>query len=231
MPLVEMKGPIRGVLWIHNAILAETQTFQDAVRSLQSTQPIDPGLPEQFKFFRRVLEFHETSEDEQVFPILDEKYPHVSATYDFDHQRQQTSYAEVQATLEALTTAADGARPAMLDRLVSQATAFAATMELHVAKENELLYPLYDRTFSVEEQEALQTKGMQEHPPPPDLMPLVGPWMFRLQPRDDDRADLARFFLSMFPPQQRTGLIQMLSGAVSPSEWSEVVRRVPELAG
>ena len=102
-------------------------------------------------------------------------------------------------------------------------------MELHVAKENELLYPLYDQTFSVEEQVAINTRLQQEHPPEPELMAQVMPWMFRLQ-TPDDRVAVARFFVGVFPPEGRAGLVKMLSGGVTPDEWAAVAREVPELA-
>jgi hypothetical protein len=53
--------------------------------------------------------------------------------------------------------------------------------------------------------------------------------MFRLQ-TPDDRVAVAQFFLRMFPPAGRPGLVKMLSGEVTTDEWAEVTRRVPELA-
>ena len=227
----EMKGPVKSVLWVHNAILRETRTFQEAVARIGSDGSTDvSSLLEQFKFFRKVLDFHEVSEDRDVFPLLEARYAHVTDTYEYDHRRQQALYTDIQNTLQLLAGRglAGGARD--IDALERQAEQFGTTMELHVAKENELLFPLYDQTFSVEEQVAINTKIQQEHPPAPELMAQIVPWMFRLQ-TPDDRVAVAQFFLAMFPPQGRPGLVKMLSGGVTPEEWAEVTRRVPDLAG
>lgn len=227
----EMKGPVKSVLWIHNAILRQTKMFEDSVAGLSGPSPADPaGLFEEFKFFRKVLEFHEGSEDRDFFPVLDEKFGHVTETYDFDHRRQQAPYADIEAALQALAGAPTESRRGLIEPLQRQAVAFGTAMELHVAKENELLYPLYDSLFSPEEQMAMNQKAMQEHAPEPELMAQVLPWMFRLQ-TPDEREGLARFFLGMFPPAGRPGLVQMLSSGISAAEWSDLTRRVPELVG
>src|SRR5688572_25755058 len=67
----ERKGPVKGGLWIDNAILSERNTFAEAVDRLGSQEPGDAApLLEQFRFFRKVLEFHEGAEDRDVFRLL-----------------------------------------------------------------------------------------------------------------------------------------------------------------
>jgi hemerythrin-like domain-containing protein len=226
----EMKGPVKGVVLIHNAILREADMFVERVDKLGSQEPVDTKpLLDQFSFLRKVLEFHEEGEDRDFFPLLEARYPHVTETYGFDHRRQQALYGDIQAALESLAArGAAGHAPEIKD-LQHEARRFAASMELHVSKENELIFPLFDQTFSVEEQVAINVKVQQEYPPPPDLMSQVMPWMFRLQ-TPDDRVGMARFFLGMFPPEGRPMLAKMLSGGVTGDEWAAVTRQVPELA-
>jgi hemerythrin-like domain-containing protein len=224
-----LKGPVRSVLWIHNAILKESRTFEEAVANLTLDEAPEVGpIFGQFKFFRRVLEFHEGGEDRDIFPVLEARYGHVADTYEFDHRRQKALYAEIETALQTLDQHGLVGHAQVVEDLQRQAVAFSTSVGLHVAKENELLYPLYDQTFSVEEQNEMNRKLMQENPPPPDLMAQVLPWMFRLQ-TPEDREGLARFFLAMFPPQGKPGLVQMLSSGVSPDEWADVTRRVPDL--
>jgi hemerythrin-like domain-containing protein len=226
----EMKGPVKSVLWVHNAILRETRTFQEAVARIGSdASPDVSSLLEQFQFFRKVLEFHEESEDRDVFPLLEEHYRHATDTYEYDHRRQQALYGEIQDGLQALVKRGVAGPARDVSDLQQRAQQFGTAMELHVAKENELLFPLYDQTFSVEEQVAINTRIQQEHAPAPELMGQMVPWMFRLQ-TPDDRVAVAQFFLAMFPPEGRPGLVKMLSGGVTPDEWAEVTRRVPDLA-
>jgi hypothetical protein len=176
-----------------------------------------------------VLEFHEGSEDRDVFPLLEGRYGHVAETYEYDRRRHEALYAQIESSLNALGTGGKDEHSRLVDQVRRHSVAFATAMELHVAKENELLYPLYDELFSDEEQNAANARTMQENPPPADLMAQIVPWMFRLQSAED-RVDLARFYLTMFPMERRAGLVQMLSGSVTPHEWSDLIRRVPELA-
>jgi hemerythrin-like domain-containing protein len=225
-----MKGPVKSVLWFHNAILRETSTFQEAVARIGGYGATDASsLLEQFKFFRKVLEFHEESEDRDVFPLLEARYAHVTETYEYDHRRQQALYGDIQNALQLLAERGLAGAARDIDALQRRAQQFSTAMELHVAKENALLFPLYDQSFSIEEQVAINTRIQQEHPPEPELMAQIVPWMFRLQ-TPDDRVALAQFFLATFPPPGRPALVKMLSGGVPPDEWAAVTRRVPDLA-
>src|SRR5262249_31288899 len=147
-----MKGPVKSVLWFHNAILKETSAFQEGVEGLASDHDHADAsaLLRQFKFFRKVLEVHEEGEDRDVFPLLDERYVHVTDTYGYDHRRQQALYQEIERALQGLSDRGLGGRAHEIGHLQRRAEAFGVLMEIHVAKENELLFPLYDRTFSVE---------------------------------------------------------------------------------
>jgi hemerythrin-like domain-containing protein len=225
-----MKGPVKAVLWIHNAILKESGRFQEAAARLERDGPADAAaLLEQFKFFRKVLEFHEESEDRDVFPLLEERYAYVTDTYEYDHRRQQALYGDIENGLQGLSDRGPGSPAQEIRELQRRAEEFGTLMELHVAKENELLYPLYDQTFSIDEQVAINVRLQQEHPPEPALMGQVVPWMFRLQ-TPEDRVGVAQFFLGVFPPEGRPGLVKMLSGGVTADEWAAVTRAVPELA-
>ena len=225
----DLRGPVKGVLWAHHAILSETNTFAEAVERLGSQESTDAAsLLEQFKFFRKVLEFHEEGEDRDVFPLLEARYVHLTETYEYDHRRQQALYRDLQDALQELTQGGLAGRAREIQVLQRRTQQFATVMELHVAKENELLFPLYDQTFSVEEQVAINARIQRENPPPPEAMGQMVPWMFRWQ-TPDDRVEMAQFFLGMFPPEGRPALAKMLSGGVTPNEWAAVTRQVPEL--
>src|SRR6266545_2764159 len=91
------------LLYIHNAILAESQTFvQSASKVSESNLEPAGALLDQFKFFRRILEFHEGGEDRDTFPVMEARLGHVAKTYEFDHRRQHALYAQLQTTLEGL---------------------------------------------------------------------------------------------------------------------------------
>jgi hypothetical protein len=225
-----MKGPVKAILWIHNAILNETSAFQEGVDNLASDHDSADAsaLLQQFKFFRGVLEDHEESEDRDFLPLLEARHAHVTDTYGYDHRRQQVLYREIKRALQGISDRGLGGHAPEIGDLQRRTEELGTLMELHVAKENELSYPLYDQTFSIEEQVATNARIQQEHPPRPELMGQMVSWMFRRQ-TPEDRIAVAQFYLGMFPPEGRPMLVKMLSGGVTPGEWAAVTREVPEL--
>ena len=102
-----------------------------------------------------------------------------------------------------------------------------AVMDLHVTKENELLYPLYDNIFSVEEQNAHEEQIMAHMPP--ETMGMMAVWMFK-NLGTNDREGFLRFGMKMLPPPALGPMMQMMADVVTPREWQEMTRRIPELA-
>lgn len=47
---------------------------------------------------------------------------------------------------------------------------------------------------------------------------------------DDDRENMTRIWQPVMPPQAFAGATQLIGGAVG-DDWSELTRRIPELAG
>ncbi len=65
--------------------------------------------------------------------------------------------------------------------------------------------------------------------PPPDMAPQILSWIF-LGQSVKDREGFLRMGMKMFPQERFDSLVQLLSGEVSPDEWQEVTRRIPELS-
>ena len=64
---------------------------------------------------------------------------------------------------------------------------------------------------------------------PTEAMAKILPWLFNHQELRDKEGFL-RECMGMFPPEQFKGMCQLLSGTVSSQDWSEMVRRIPEVA-
>ena len=62
----------------------------------------------------------------------------------------------------------------------------------------------------------------------PELLMQAVPWMFKAQ-TVDDREGMLRSWMVMMPPDQLPGILQIMSTGVSPQEWQEMERRIPEL--
>lgn len=224
----EMQGPIRSVLLIHNAIQKEAQEFEEAAKDLNREDTTQvKALLDRFKFFSQILKVHENSEELVIFPELDSKYQYFSETYMYDHQRHTGEYDGIVGILNSLGRArGNKERIQLAQNLHRQAIAMNVVMDLHIHKENELLYPLYDMTFTTEEQRAMEMK-INAHMPP-DFMPKAAPWIFRLL-NVNDRQGLIYYGMNLLPPEHLAPMMKLLAAAVTPPEWEELRKRVPEL--
>ena len=176
----------------------------------------------------QVLRVHEESEETAIFPEMDNRYKYVSETYLYDHQRHSGGYDEIEGILTSLGGArGNSTKVELAQKLHRQAIALDAVMDLHIDKENELLYPLYDMTFTEEEQQSMEQKIMSHMLP--DFMPRVAPWMFRHQGLND-REGMLRYGMKIFPPEHLGPMLKLLSGAVTTPEWEEMRKKIPELA-
>jgi hemerythrin-like domain-containing protein len=223
----ELHGPIKNAFFIHRAILTEADYFQETALSLMADD--DQGIAtvkERLSAFDNILKTHEDSEDLAIFPPLQAKYPYIVETYEFDHRRHRNHGADLTSTLTNLDSARGEQRRDLVKALGEQAIVFNAYMRLHITKENELLFPTYDRLFSIEEQNK-HGEVAQGHLPP-DAMAIAGAWMFQ-RLNADDREGFLREMMGMMPPEAIAGLTRGLSGTVPASEWQDVMRRIPEL--
>ena len=226
-----VKGPIKDIFYIHNAILKEAQEFEEVVRELNREDDAQvTGLLDRFRFYKAVLHVHEQDEEKDFFPLLEEKFRYMMPTYVFDHQHHSRIQDEIEGLLTGLRQARGNSERAQLARhLNRQAIALNVLMESHINKENELWVPVLDEQFSFEQQKEIIDRSMQSASPETmQVMMQALPWMFRAQ-TVDDREGMLRGFQQMMPPDMFSGVAQLLSGAVSPQDWQEMVRRMPEL--
>ena len=224
-----MAGPLQSILYIHNAIHKEAYEFEDGARELNRDDRGEVGkLLEKFKFFREVLGEHESAEEEFIFPVFEEKFRYLSGAYIFDHRHHDREYDEIEELLKGLGSSQSSSdRADMARKLYRESIIFTATMDLHITKENELLLPVADEHISPEEQGRMLGQAMSKFPP--EAMAKILPWMFNHQDLGDKEGFL-RECMGMFPPDQFKGMCQLLSGTVPSQDWSEMVRRIPEVA-
>lgn len=75
------ESPVRGVRFIHRAILAEVRKVEDLALE-GDFQAAARRLP----FLEKVLHLHNTGEEVGLFPDLDARMPEVVPAYPFDHR-------------------------------------------------------------------------------------------------------------------------------------------------
>lgn len=224
-----MPGPITKVMYFpHKAFLKEASDIEDLAREVHVEDHAQVAtLLERVKAFRDVLKHHESAEERFYFPPLETKFRHAVPTYVFDHNHHATTFEGIIESLTALASARfHGERVEVARRLHRQAIAMNVTTALHISKEDELLFPAFNDHFSDEEQAAIVAHQITNTEATVGGTTLV----FRAL-TSEDREALLRGLLQGVPPEGLGHMLKLFSDAVSPQEWSEVVRRIPELAG
>ena len=177
-------GPIDHIFQFHAALRKELITLEADVLALppiEETSNRADALRElegRFVFFWGVYRAHSRSEDELVFPALEDKdeLHNVSHSYTLDHEHEAELFVDLDACLRDLRVAAgigttEDAEASSLefgdqknsDKIVSdierklQASCAAVRicLETHVAREEAELWPLFEKHFTNFEQRRL----------------------------------------------------------------------------
>lgn len=224
-----MSGLLGGIRFFHSAIRNEAQGIGELARSLDAADEAQvTNLVDRFRDFRLVMKDHEATEEEILFPALDEKMPQVAQAYVLDHRAGESRLNEMDALMTDIqnaTTAEERAR--LVAALQREAAVLEATLVTHMAKEEEHVVPLLEECCSLEEQgvlvDRMSAQGQTEH----GRYGLT--WTFRAL-SIDDREGLLRMFQERMPVGPFRGIAQGLGRALPPEDWAELARRIPELA-
>jgi iron-sulfur cluster repair protein YtfE (RIC family) len=224
-----MESPAKSIRFIHKAIQTEIDALDKAVDRLAASESDDTAeLARRFDFFYRVVKAHEDGEEDTFFPALDLRVYPASAPYLLDHQVDQRHIREVIQSFGRPVENPNGAARGETLRQMSRLTIMIdAATSMHIQKEEEILVPLVEQHFSVEEQEDIARRAIGHFPP--DLMQQALPWMVLSLPPDDQAAFL-RMLMHTVPPDAFPAMSGLLSTSLPPNQWAEIVRRLPEAA-
>jgi zinc finger protein-like protein len=200
-----METPIRGARFIHKAILTEAGKIET-----EATAGRNGDVARRLDFFERVLHLHNTGEEVGVFPEIDARASDVIPAYLMDHREEKVLFAN-------LRDACAGGGPT----LVRAATAVATHLRLHIKKEEELIFPLVERLFSIPEQGAQVGKMLGQFTPA-DLGQIL-PWLVTSLEADDRRTYLGLMEKAL-PPERFAGVLKMVQAGVAPEIWASLGR-------
>jgi hypothetical protein len=174
---------------------------------------------ERLDTFLYILEFHAGCEDALILPVLERVAPLLAYPYQADHDEIGVTGKNWQVLRQSPT-------PLDVARLTA---ALKEHVLLHLHKEDEQLYPVFDVRVSPEEQAQILHATIGEVPSDEAAAqsPPVTPYLFRfLDP--DDREIIVRWFQQDMPPAIWAQTKVMIRDAVR-GDWAELVRRVPAL--
>jgi hemerythrin-like domain-containing protein len=209
-----MEGPIRGIRFIHKAIVQEMDGLEAAAWELVTgTEDQLASIRSRLDFVEKVVHSHADGEDAAWFPALDQVAPFISRPYVLDHQNDQITFRDIGRLLSQLSAAGnDRERQELAQRLYRQIVALNATLRLHVWKEEEQLVPFTEEHFSPEAQGAIVSQAVQHAPP--ELRQEMLPWILRALDPEEQEEEL-RTIMGTMPPDAFRALIPPDQGRVA----------------
>jgi hypothetical protein len=211
-----MAGPIDAVRAIHNAFREDMRLIDTAALEAAQGRPGLEETVERFRFFNEVLEWHAHGEELAMFPALESVAPSVAEAYEKDHRA-------LDAAFEALSNAVSVRDPLETARATK---AFKYFLDVHLDKEDQHLYRLIGERVSVPDQG--QAVGVMASQVPQERFPELVAWLFPLMGHDD-RENMTRIWQHVMPQEAFAGATQLVAAAIG-DDWSELTRRIPELA-
>ncbi|MEX2599794.1 MAG: hemerythrin domain-containing protein [Dehalococcoidia bacterium] len=212
-----MPGPLGAIRFVHAPIRNDLAGIKQELAPGGSAAGGDiPAVAKRFAFLETFLTIHESTEEEFLFPAIDAKAPGASKVYEAAHREMDGLRAQLRSALEA-----SNAEQAYL-----VVTEIMDKMTKHLDQEEQELLALCDQHIPVEEQGAIGGK-MSAHTPQ-DQAPAVFNWIFKNQGQDE-REGFLRMLGRVMPPPAFQGVKGIAQGAVSPSDWEDLTKRVPEL--
>ena len=212
-----MTGPIDAVMAIHNAFREDMRLIDAAARDAARGKPGLAATVERFRFFNEVLEWHAHGEELAIFPALEAVAPSIAEAYEKDHRGLDAAFV----TLSNAVSARDPLETARAT------AAFKFHLDIHLDKEDGHLYRIIKERVSVPDQG--QAVGIMANTVPEDRFPELVTWMYPLM-GNDDRENMTRIWQMVMPPDAFAGATQLVEKAIG-DEWTELARRIPELAG
>ena len=224
-----MESPITSIKFIHKAIRTECGSLEQAVEMFDAegdARAVD--LARRFAFLSDMVKTHEDGEEDALFPAMDSRIYPISAPYLLDHRVDQLHMQEIGQSFERLATTADATgRADVMRALWRQAIAINSAMTLHIRKEEEILVPLVEKNFSVDEQKAIVSQAISHFTP--EQMQVGLPWIIKaLEPQEQE--GYLRMMMEEMPPPVFRAATQWIAAGVSAAQWAEIVRRLPEAA-
>ena len=162
-----MGSPISSVRYIHKAIRTELEALEESVTRLDpedGTRAAD--LARRFAFLYGNVKTHEDGEEDALLPLMDSRIYPVSAPYLLDHRVDQLHMQSIRESFDQLAGSRDADERAQpLRHLRRQAIVVSSAMALHIRKEEDILVPLIEQHFSVDEQKAIVNQAMAHFTP------------------------------------------------------------------
>jgi iron-sulfur cluster repair protein YtfE (RIC family) len=211
-------GPIRALRFIHAALRAAAEEIETKSAAFDRPEQV-AEIADAVRMFTRATRGHAAGEDAGYFPTLSERAPKVTDTFSFDHRDELQHLAE-------LDRFAGDCTQDELPAFAKLASVVRAQMDLHMKKEEQLLWPLTEELFSPPEQGAIIQAILAAIPK--QEMPALIPWLTN-QLSDDDAVAYVELLQNVQPAPVFETTVGWIREGIRPELWSTITSRVDSL--
>jgi hypothetical protein len=210
-----MAVPLDAVRAFHNAFRKDMEIIDSAADSAAHGGPGLDVVTNRYGFFNEALVWHANGEEDEVFPAMEKVAPMYSLTYVRDHRGLDS----LNESLKQAIGAGD------IIRIARTTGAYRFFLDFHLNKEEALLYRLFDEKIPLPDQAIIAQKMSRKIPQ--ERYPQAVAWLFPLL-KPNDRENMLRIWQQAMTRPVFTQVTSLARAAVG-DEWSEMVRRIPEL--
>ncbi|XP_028786939.1 zinc finger protein BRUTUS isoform X2 [Neltuma alba] len=148
----ELESPILIFLFFHKAIRNELDALHRLAMAFATGNCSDiQPLFERYHFVRSIYRHHSNAEDEVIFPALDIRVKNVAQTYSLEHKGESNLFDHLFELLNSNIQNDES----FSKELASCTGALQTSVNQHMAKEEEQVFPLLIEKFSIDEQASL----------------------------------------------------------------------------
>ncbi|XP_038724888.1 zinc finger protein BRUTUS-like isoform X1 [Tripterygium wilfordii] len=190
------KSPILMFLFFHKAIRNELDALHRLAMDFATGHHIDiRPLFDRYRILRSIYKHHSNAEDEVIFRELDIRVKNVAHTYSLEHKGESSLFDHLFELLNAYVQDDEN----FPRELASCTGALQTTINQHMAKEEEQVFPLLIKKFSPEEQASLIWQFLCSIPV--NMMADFLPWLSSsLSPGENQNM---KIFLSKIVPDEK----------------------------
>ncbi|XP_073295080.1 zinc finger protein BRUTUS-like [Primulina huaijiensis] len=194
---LEPSAPIRIFLFFHKAIRTELEGLHRTAMALATNK--NGGdirqLVGKCHFLRSIYKNHSNAEDEVVFPALDIRVKNVARTYSLEHEGESVLFDQLFTLLDNETNNEENDKR----ELASCTGALQTSINQHMSKEEEQVFPLLNEKFSFKEQASLVWQFLCSIPV--NMMAEFLPWLSSsISP--DERQDMRKCLHKTIPDEK-----------------------------
>uniref|UniRef100_A0A6N2MXZ3 Hemerythrin-like domain-containing protein n=1 Tax=Salix viminalis TaxID=40686 RepID=A0A6N2MXZ3_SALVM len=190
-----LKSPILIFLFFHKAIRSELDGLHRAAIAFATTGGDIKPLLERYHLFRSIYKHHCNAEDEVIFPALDIRVKNVARTYSLEHEGESVLFDQLFELLNSSMQNEESYRR----ELASRTGALQTSIDQHMSKEEEQVFPLLIEKFSLEEQASLAWQFLCSIPV--NMMTEFLPWLSS-SISSDEHQDMHKCLSKIIPEEK-----------------------------